>query len=618
MSWFGGGVRALAVFLLLGFGASSSYSQNVATGTSLEGVVKSLDGKPMEGVAVSARAEGQTFTTSVFTNAEGKYLFPLLSAGQYKVRAQAVGFVAAPVEQTVTAGKATSQDFTLPSIEDFHKQLSSTEWMNALPADTVEERRMNRILYHTCDGACHNINFPLAKRFDAAGWGIMLNVMMRYEIARPNSLTGQELRDYRDELIKYLTEVRGPEPSPMKFKALPRLTGDSTQVVVTEYTIPRGDTPNDYVDTHDGSDWSEGAPSNYRKNVTHDAVAGKDGFVYFTDPQSPERTVGRLDPKTGKVTSFVYRDKNGNAAWTHGMTVDHDGNIWVVSLEMEGKIGTILKFDPKTEKFQYFPKPESLSPGIGGLVAVDSKGNLWATQPNGAFRLNPKTGEYTEFKSITPKGTPYGITIDSEDNAWYAQNEADRLGIVNGKSDEVSQLIMPMVDAAEIDKEMNAKDKAIVQEGRTINGYPPAYQNGGKRPGADPDGDTVWLGEIFKGKLAKIDIHTKKVTEYDMPDGQYSYPYTARVDKHHNVWIALEGEERIAKFNPTTEKFTEYPLPSLGSEYRYIDLDPSTEPPTIWLAGFALNKITRVQFRTVPENATTAAAHDTKLANQPN
>jgi streptogramin lyase len=573
-----------------------------------EGVVKSSDGKPMEGVAVSARAEGKTFTTSVYTDAAGKYVFPQLSAGRYQIRAQAVGFVAPAVEQTIAAGQTISQSFTLLPIADFHKQLSSVEWMDALPAGTTEDRRMNRVLFHTCDGACHNINYPLAKRFDADGWSVMLDAMMNYEIVRPKSLTGQELHDYKDELVPYLARIRGPEPTPLDFKALPRITGEGTQVVVTDYTIPRGDTPNDYVGTHDGSDWSEGAPSNYRKNVTHDAVAGKDGYVYFTDPQSPERTVGRLDPKTGKVTSFVYRDKNGNAAWTHGLLVDQNGDIWLTAAEMEGKIGTILKFDPKAEKFQYYPKPTSMTPGIGGMVALDSKGNLWATQPNGAFRLNPKTGEYTEFKSVTPGGTPYGITIDSEDDAWFAQNEADRLGIVDGKTGHVSEVVMPLSDAAEIDRELTDRDRAIVKEGRDINGFPPAFQDGGKRPGADPNGDTVWLGEIFKGVLAKIDIHTKKVTEYKMPEGLYSYPYTTKVDKHHMVWIAIEGEERIAKFNPFTEQFTEYPLPVLGSEFRYIDLDSTTDPPTIWLAGFALNKIVRVQI--LPGSGTTKTSHN--------
>src|SRR3990172_8496053 len=67
----------------------------------LMGTVKSSDGKLMEGVAVSARANSQTFTTSVFTDQDGQYYFPALSNGRYKVWAQAVGFEAARGEVAI-------------------------------------------------------------------------------------------------------------------------------------------------------------------------------------------------------------------------------------------------------------------------------------------------------------------------------------------------------------------------------------------------------------------------------------------------------------------------------------------------------------------------------------
>lgn len=114
--------------------------------------------------------------------------------------------------------------------------------------------------------------------------------------------------------------------------------------------------------------------------------------------------------------------------------------------------------------------------------------------------------------------------------------------------------------------------------------------------GADRNGDTVWIGEFYAGRLLKIDIHTKKLTEYPLPN-QNSHPYSAVVDENHMVWINLQNSDRIAKFNPFTEQFTEYPLPSLATDLRFIDVDNSTDVPTVWLPYFRVNKIAKMEFR---------------------
>ena len=71
----------------------------------LMGTVKSSDGKPLEGVPVSAKAQGSTITTSVYTNQNGEYYFPPLPAGQYRISAQAVGFELTRAEQTISSDK---------------------------------------------------------------------------------------------------------------------------------------------------------------------------------------------------------------------------------------------------------------------------------------------------------------------------------------------------------------------------------------------------------------------------------------------------------------------------------------------------------------------------------
>ena len=583
-------IREMAGFIglfsiLFWMGLRSSQSAALPT-TGVMGTVKSADGKPMEGVAVSARAQDASFTVSVFTNQDGEYYFPSLSNGQYRIWAQAVGFDTARSEQSVAGGKKISQNFTLKPLQDFHKQLSATEWADSLPSDTPADNRMKQILHYNCS-SCHITGFILAKKFDANGWGMMINYMLEKEIPADGA-NHKLIQSYKEDLMAYLTKVRGPDSAPLPWKPLPRAKGEATQIVITEDDIPRGDDPSHIL--HDGSDWSDGIPSKYYGEALHDSALDKDGNVFYSDNITPERTIGKLDPKTGKVTGYKLDDAKGMAVRTHGAVADSKGNIWFTN----GTDGAILKFDPKTEKFQRFPKPATMTKGIGPTITSDSKGNLWATQSQGVFRLNPETGEYTEFKSVTKGGNPYGLAVDSEDNCWWAQISADRVGYVNAKTGEVGEVVLPRVDTGVSDK-----DKEIGDRSGAITNAAPLWQRGPRRMGADRHGDAVWVAEYWNGKLAKIDIHTKKLTEYEVPS-LFSHPYAVVVDKNHMVWVALMNSDRIARFNPATEQFTEYPLATLGSEARFIDVDDSTSVPTIWIPYSRVNKLGRVEFRTNP------------------
>jgi len=586
------------------------------------GTVKSSDGKPLEGVVVSAKAPGSTITTSVYTNQSGEYYFPPLPDGQYRISAQAEGFQLTRVEKAVASGKKIEQDFALPAFKDAWKQLSDAEWFASLPDDTAEDRKMKRILLYNC-GTCHNSGFVLEKRFDRAGWEIILSRMVKIsgsydppdgpdccggvnapngdevpgggkfdkpmldEEGKPIGAERRVLEFYRKDIIDYLTRVRGPEPFPLKPNAFPRPTGESADIVVTEYDVPtkdgrtfgkldpktghvtqyrlsednsttvRNDNP-DYPgnEFRDGSDWSRGLRVNYQENGQHDLAVGKDGYIYFPPGI--------------------------------GIGVDPQGNVWYGDK-------MAVRFDIETEKLTPYLLPKGW-PIFNNGKDVDSKGIFWGAQPNGAYRLDPKTGKFTEFKSKTPNGRPYGLTIDSEDNAWFAQIAVDRVGYVNGRTGEVGEVVLPPID----DEDINAKDREVAH-GWSMN--EPLYAKGPRRLRGDRTGDTVWVSEYFGGRLAKIDIHTKKLTEYKLPGWyRYAYPYEPVIDKKHMVWFSMGNYDGVGKFNPVTEKFTFYPVPTRGINGRHIDVDDTGDLPVIWLPYDAGGKVARVQFRTNPDH----------------
>src|SRR2546425_12156445 len=77
----------------------------------LSGAITSRSGQKLEGVTVSAKLEGSTITTSIYTDTAGNYFFPPLPAGRYRVWAQALGFEAG--KGAVELSSARRHDFIL-------------------------------------------------------------------------------------------------------------------------------------------------------------------------------------------------------------------------------------------------------------------------------------------------------------------------------------------------------------------------------------------------------------------------------------------------------------------------------------------------------------------------
>src|SRR5947207_8183860 len=86
----------------------------------LSGTVTSVVGEKMGGVTVSAKAEGQTITISVFTDDAGGYYFPPLTSGKYRLWAQALSYETA--KSAIDLNAAKREDFVLRLRKDFFPQ----------------------------------------------------------------------------------------------------------------------------------------------------------------------------------------------------------------------------------------------------------------------------------------------------------------------------------------------------------------------------------------------------------------------------------------------------------------------------------------------------------------
>lgn len=603
--------RAIWILSIVLGGFLPSCQSSFAADVTLSGAV-SASGEFLEGVAVSARVNGGTITTTVYTNRQGKYSFPPLDVGRYKVGAQAIGFDAERVELNITPGKPLEQNFTLKPLQDFSKQLSGSEWMASLPTVTREDRRMKAIFRNSCAN-CHTANFVLQNRFDKEGWSKILELMSNMSVfgnlaaegATNSEEGGATVGAYREELAEYLAKVRGPK-SELQYKPQPRLTGESTQIVVTEYDIPRGD-GTQYISRHTGSIWTEGPPSMYEGRGNHDIAVDSQGTVWFGDStaQLAARTIGKLDPKTGSVTGYRLNHANEQAAMANSGIVAEQGYLWMPvgmtggpTPEFPASAGggtkrRLVRFDPRTGKFEAFPTPDPF-PSVAAGTQVDSQGKVWIRRAaGGLFRFDPVTKKWDEFKLSFRSETPYGVQTDANDNAWYAMFGSDQIGFVDHKTGLSSVITLSPLET----DLATPKDREIALR---FGNRAPLWHKGPRRMGADKRGDKLWVAEFYGNQLLRIDINTKEIKEYLFPHPDYT-PYDAWADKNHMVWICLMNSDRIVKFNPFTEKFTEYPLPSVGTESRMIRVDDSTTPPTVWVAYWRTNRIARVQFRTAAE-----------------
>ena len=402
----------------------------------LTGSIASASGQKLDGVQISAKKEGSTITTSVYTDQNGDYFFPALSDGKYNVWAQALGFETSKGQVDLTAA-AKHQDFKLAAITDPDqkiRQLPSEMLAAALPEDTEADANMKRIFHNQCTG-CHTPGYPLQFKFDESGWNKIINLMKMVqgtgEYKGPNAKPNGIMEFNRKELAAYLARARGPGATSMKFQDRPRPSGEAARVVWTTYDVPlnpvtgMGARGAKYP-INDGSDWSLGTPSKLGQ-LPHDGAMGLDGNLYYTvNNPNPGVTVGKVDTKTGEVKYLKVDRRDGKyAATAHGLTRDGNGDLW---FDVNPGRRSLGKLDVKTEKISVYETPEPMSP-LGGAVTmdVDGKGKIWASAPDGVVQFDPVTEKFTDFKSTTPyknaKGTnsTYGAAGDRDGNGWWAQ-----------------------------------------------------------------------------------------------------------------------------------------------------------------------------------------------------
>jgi streptogramin lyase len=532
---------------------AAAFSAPAHAQAALGGKVSSAEEGAMEGVVVSAKKDGSTITISVVSDDKGHYSFPAarLEPGHYSLKARAAGYdLEAPAAAEVAAGKEASADLKLQKTKNLASQMTNADWLNSMPG-TEEQKKF----LLNCVG-CHTLERIVRSNHDAEEF---LNVFARMSgyypgstPERPQKLYGDFLR-VRDrggdvkELAEWLASINlsKQEKWNWELKTMPRLTGKSTRVVITEYDLPN------------------------RQIQPHDVMRDKEGTLWYSD--FGQLYLGKLDPKTGKVTQYpIEEHKKGFPVGSLNLEIDKDDNVWLgVSYQ-----GEIVKFDKKTEKFQTFPIPKDWDSNGAQLshIAVAGThvdGKVWMKNSDGTFiyRLDLASNQFENLGA--PKdprngkkiGT-YGLHSDAQNNIYLLDFGAGNIARIDAKTKMMDVFLTP-----------------------TPNSHP-------RRGRVDPEG-RLWFAEYLGEAIGMFDPKTEKIQEWKVPTA-WSAPYDAASGRDGSAWTGSMLTDRVSRLDIKSGQYTEYPLPR-PTNIRRVFVDDTTKPSALWVGSNHGGSIVKVE-----------------------
>ncbi len=409
----------------------------------IRGIVRDQQ-HPLYGISVKAEAEGKNQITAVFTDDHGEYVFPPLPAGNYILS------VGMNWQEKVELGSSpVKKDFVVELGPGFLNQTSGDSFLSVLPGSEEEKRN----LVNNC-GSCHSIWRVITHAPNSAeGWTNLVR-RMGAKKGGPTSTdrTVAPRVDMSDNNLQFLVKYFSAQFKPdLKQKqvveAMFRPRGEAAKAVFTEWNFPKqfggintakADSKGKIwflagqiaalgkLDPRTGAFQTWAAPlgeiSKTDEPPLHDILIDKEDNVWITGGSKDK--ILYFNAKTFEYKSWDVPEEFGKKP--HTGEFDQDGNYWFTMQTGKPGKGWVVKLDPRTGKFAGYPTkadfPEPYGPEPYGL-AIDSKGTVWFTELFGSklSKINPQTGEMTEYSTPIPNAGPRRLQMDSQENLWFTE-----------------------------------------------------------------------------------------------------------------------------------------------------------------------------------------------------
>jgi streptogramin lyase len=513
----------------------------------LVGQVSSQEEGPMEGVVVSAKKDGSTITVSVMSDNKGHFSFPAsrLEPGHYTLKIRAVGYnLEAPATADLAAQKPATADLKLVKAKNMIPQMTNAEWLMSMPGpDDVKAALLNCVV-------CHTLERAVRSKHDAAEWVKVQQRMLTYTNSsfplhpqkRPAPWLlqprGEQLAKAQQRLAEFLSTVNLNSAPTWEYplKTLPRPAGAGTRMIVTEYDLPR------------------------KVIEPHDVIVDSEGMAWYSN--FGEQNIGKLDPKTGKVTEYpVPITKPGWPTGNLALRFDKDQNLWV-GLMLQG---AIAKFDTKTAEFQTWKLPPEWNNDATQVNMVSPEkysvdGKVWLENHGYTMilRMDVKSGKFEPFepfKGAFEKGENhniYDVVPDAQNNAFFTDFEQGQIGRIDAKTGKITFYQTPTPNSRPRRAWMDAQDR-------------------------------FWFAEYRVNRIGMFDTRTERFKEWAEPN-PWSTPYDVVMDNEGQVWTGSVTNDRVLRLNPETGESVEYLLPR-PTNIRRVFVDNSTKPATFWVGS---------------------------------
>jgi virginiamycin B lyase len=506
-------------------------------------VSSALEGQ-MEGVIVSAKKLGSTITVSVVTNVNGAYRFPAdrLGEGRYELTIRASGYGIDVAKQVqLVSNKPTEADITLTPAPVTPEEVTNAEWLASAPGpDDLKRQLLN------CTD-CHTIQRIFQSSHTADEFLKVFERMAGYypgaSDMQPQRLLGNDRRPplpagMEKQVADYLASVNlnGRATHPFEIKTFPRPTGRATNVVITEFDLPRPEIQ------------------------PHDVIVDRNGMAWFG--HFAEQYLTRLDPRTGEVKDFpIPVQRPGSPKGTLDVEFDQQGNIWVGLMYQTG----IARFDPLTETFRIYPLPkewlrDNTQQSHFSIAGAAADGKVWVKDSNRSqvLRLDIASGQYENLGSLQVPETKqpigiYGIYADLQNNAYALEFPFGGIGKVDAK-------------------------------GGPFKFVPTPTPNSRARRGRVDAQNRLWFAEYGSNGIGMFDPVSEKITEWRMTL-PWEAPYDVIADSKGEVWEVNETSDRVGRLNPATGEIVEYLLPKTGVNGRRVFVDDKSGHTAVWFGS---------------------------------
>lgn len=267
-------------------------------------------------------------------------------------------------------------------------------------------------------------------------------------------------------------------------------------------------------------------------------------------------------------TSIVTENKTSNTAHLHGASenveassfkstyiteyslpnntspnailVDNNGMVWTAGSGSD----TLLELDPKSADLTLYQIPEKTGMGdrMSWSMVEDKDNSIWFSQfgTDPLWRFDPQTAKFELFHT---SNTPFQMKVDKTGDIWFTTLSGNTVGVVQKISNNT------------------------VTGGYKISEFP--VGNGTYPSGLTLRGNSVWITELEKGKVAKFDVlrnsdglitGIKKALEIPPTENkdQFSIPTDLLFSSNDTLWVTEHGTSTVTKYKINSGEFTRF------------------------------------------------------------